>query len=156
MKNQSVSKNDVALLMIRGIVGVVFLFHGSQKLFGAFDGPGIAGMAGFNESLGIPFPVLSAWLASLTEFAGGAALLTGVGQRLISVPLAFTMLVASFVAHGGAFSAQAGGMEYPLTLTIIVAALGIAGPGSLTVLNALANRAKSSTVSTTQAHPATR
>ena len=32
---------DVSLLLVRVIVGVIFAAHGSQKLFGAFDGPGL-------------------------------------------------------------------------------------------------------------------
>ena len=44
-------------------------------------------------------------------------LLTGFAFRPVLVPLTFTMLVAAFVGHAGkGFSAQAGGMEYPLTL----------------------------------------
>src|SRR5262249_28400331 len=35
---------DVALLVVRVIVGIIFAAHGAQKLFGAFGGPGLAAM----------------------------------------------------------------------------------------------------------------
>lgn len=121
---------DVGLFLMRAMLGVVFLFHGAQKLFGWFGGYGLEATAGFMESLGLPLPFASAFLAAATELVGGLALITGVGQRLLSIPLTFTMLVAAFTAHTG-FSAQAGGMEYPLTLALFSAGLGLVGPGRL-------------------------
>ncbi|MEO0649780.1 MAG: DoxX family protein [Planctomycetota bacterium] len=121
---------DLALLALRLMLGWTFFFHGSQKLFGLFGGYGIEGTAGWMESIGIPFPTVSVVLAGSTELLGGLALATGLGQRLIAAPLAFTMLVAAFTAHSG-FDATQGGMEYPLTMAVVVAALGLLGPGRL-------------------------
>ncbi|MCZ6836581.1 MAG: DoxX family protein [Planctomycetota bacterium] len=121
--------NDTALLLIRIMLGVVFVFHGSQKLFGAFGGPGIEGFSGFLESLEVPMPLFSAWLASLAEFVGGLSLLLGLGVRLLAIPLVFTMGVAIFKTSGDAFDLQKGGMEYPLTLAVITLALALAGAG---------------------------
>ncbi len=120
---------DAGLLALRLMLAAVFLFHGSQKVFGAFGGPGIDGFAGFLGTLGVPFPYLNAWAASLSELVGGLALATGLGFRALLLPLTFTMLVASVTAHGGAFSAQAGGMEYPLTLAVASFALFLTGSG---------------------------
>jgi len=127
-----VTRSDVALLAMRVMVGIVFVFHGAQKLFGLFGGYGITGTAGWMASIGIPLPEVSATLAGAAEFFGGLALLSGFGQRLLSIPLTFTMLVAAFTAHSG-FSATSGGMEYPLTLAVIVAGLGLLGPGRLAI-----------------------
>ena len=121
--------NDTALLLIRIMLGVVFVFHGSQKLFGAFGGSGIEGFSGFLESLEVPMPLVSAWLASLAEFVGGLSLLLGLGVRLLAIPLVFTMAVAIIKTSGGAFDLMKGGMEYPLTLAVITVALGLAGAG---------------------------
>ncbi len=123
---------SVALFAIRAMLAVVFIFHGAQKLFGAFDGPGIQGMAAYNETLGIPLPTLSAYMAGATEFLGGIVLLLGTGTRVAAIPMVFTMLVASFVAHSG-FDIQKGGMEYSLTLAVVLAGLAIGGPGEWTV-----------------------
>jgi putative oxidoreductase len=129
MTSQSFSsRKDLALLAMRVIVGIVFVFHGSQKLFGLFGGYGISGTAGWMESIGIPMPTVSATLAGATEFLGGLAFITGFFQPLLALPLAFTMLVASFTAHSG-FDSAKGGMEYPLTLAIVALGLGALGPG---------------------------
>lgn len=124
---------DIGLLLIRALPGVVFMFHGAQKLFGAFGGPGIEGFAGWLASMHVPAPALNAWAAALTEFGGGVALLLGLGVRIVGLPLVVTMLVASFMVHGGAFSAQNNGMEYPLTLAFIAAGLAFTGAGRISV-----------------------
>jgi putative oxidoreductase len=125
-------RSDLALLALRLMAGSVFVFHGSQKLLGLFGGHGIAGTAGWMESLGIPFPTLSASLAGGAELLGGLALLTGLFARAASVPLLFTMLVGALTAHTG-FDAAQGGMEFPLVLAAIALAIGLAGPGRLSV-----------------------
>lgn len=127
-----VQRLDLALLLLRLPLAAVFLFHGSQKLFGLFGGYGLEGTAGFMESLGLPAGTLMAALAGGTELLGGLALLTGLGLRLLSLPLTFTMLVAALLAHSG-FDAAQGGMEYPLVLAAAVAALGLTGPGRLSL-----------------------
>lgn len=128
---RSHAAQDLGLLFTRSMVGIVFAFHGSQKLFGWFEGPGISGAAGFFEQLGIPLPTVSAVMAGGTEFLGGLALLLGVGARLASVPLVFTMLVAIVTAHPDAFAASKNGMEYPLTLAFVTAGIGLLGPGRI-------------------------
>ena len=115
------------------VLAAVFVFHGSQKLFGWFGGYGIEGTAGFMQTIGIPFPTLSALLAGVTEFAGGIVLLLGTGTRIAAIPMAFTMLVAIATVHRGGFNAQSGGMEYPLTLGVVLLALALMGPGHFTV-----------------------
>ncbi len=124
---------DVGLLLIRLLPGVVFVFHGSQKVFGAFGGGGMEGFTGFLASMNVPAPALNAWAAALTELVGGAALIVGLATRIVGVPLTVTMLVASFMVHGGAFSAQDNGMEYPLTLAFIAAGLVFTGAGRISV-----------------------
>ncbi len=135
---------DAGRLLLRLSLATVFLFHGAQKLFGLFGGYGIAGTAQFMESIGLPFPSLSATLAGGAEFFGGLAFLTGVGLRVLGVPLTITMLVAAFSLRQS-FDVQAGGMEYPLTLALASAALVLMGPGSFRLrLGSAANSASDS------------
>ena len=124
---------DLSLLLLRAVTGLVFAFHGSQKLFGAFGGPGIEGFAGWLGSMSFPFPTLNAYLAGGTEFFGGLALILGLGTRFVSLPLAFTMVVAILSVHSGAFSAQANGLEYPLTLGVVSLSLVFSGGGRLSL-----------------------
>ncbi len=119
---------NAGLFLTRVMLAVVFVFHGSQKLFGLFGGHGIEGTAGFFEQIGMPFPTASVVLAGGTELLGGLALALGLFARPAALGLAATMFVAAFSAHTG-FGSQDGGMEYPLTLAVLALALALSGPG---------------------------
>ena len=115
---------NLGLLLMRIMLAVVFIYHGQSKVFGGIDG-----FTGYLGQMGVPLPAVSAWLASLSELLGGIILLTGIGFRFTLWPVVFTMLVAAFAAHGGTFNVQNGGMEYPLTLAVMVAGLALVGAG---------------------------
>lgn len=120
---------DCGLLVLRVMIALVGVFHGSQKLFGAFDGPGLSGFAGYLQTLNVPAPQANALMAASAEFFGGLFVGLGLLTRIAALPFFFTMLVAGFTAHAGKFSSQAGGMEYPLTLAAILLALMLSGAG---------------------------
>ena len=125
---------DAGLLLIRLILAAVFIYHGGQKLFGWFDGFGLHATAGFLAGLYIPYPLVAAILSGSTEFFGGVILLVGTGTRLAAVPMAFNMAVACLTVHlHKGFGAQAGGMEYPLTLGVVLVAMILLGPGRITL-----------------------
>ena len=106
-------------LVLRVMVGVVFVFHGGQKLFGAFGGPGIVGFTGYLQSLGLPLPEVNAYLASGAEFFCGLALILGVWVRLAAIPLIITMIVAiASVTGKNGFSIVNSGYEYNLVLIV--------------------------------------
>ncbi len=123
---EPLSKN-LSLLILRCMAGLIFALHGYDKIFGE---SGVSGFAGYVESLGIPFPLFGAWLAALSEFIGGLALITGVGARLMSITLIFTMLTAALVAHPGEFP---GKMEFPLLLAATALVIGLMGPGKYAI-----------------------
>jgi uncharacterized membrane protein YphA (DoxX/SURF4 family) len=89
------------LLLLRAVVGLVFVVHGGQKLFGF----GLAGTAGFLGSLGIPLPTIAAAGLIAAELLGGLALLLGAWTRIAALLLAADMLVAMLTVHlrGGFF-----------------------------------------------------
>ena len=155
MKNinsQNSFTHDGALLLLRGIAGAVFVYHGAQKLFGGLDG-----FAGYLSSLGIPFPQANAVLAASTEFFGGLALLAGIRVGIIAVPLVITMLVACFAHRTGGFAAANGGLEYPLTLAFVITSIGLLGAGRFTLGNLVATlRVKSEPLDLSQREPALR
>jgi uncharacterized membrane protein YphA (DoxX/SURF4 family) len=88
---------DWALLALRLVLGVIFVFHGYGKLWGA---PGIEAFTGMIDKIGFPAPALFAYLAALTEFIGGLALLAGIGTTVASGLLVIVMLVAILAVHG--------------------------------------------------------
>ena len=124
---------DLGLLFIRLVIATVFIYHGGQKLFGLFGGYGFTATAQWMGSIGIPFPTINAALAGGTEFFGGLLLGLGVFTRLVAIPMVFTMVVAITTVHWGKFGAGDGGMEYPLTLGIVLFSLILLGGGKYTV-----------------------
>ena len=122
---------DAALLVLRVGIGLVFAAHGAQKLFGWWNGPGMAGWQGAMEHMGYrPAPVF-ATVSALVEFVGGLLLAIG-----FLTPFAAAVLIAQAVVIVGAahwrngFFSTAGGFEFPLTLGIGAAAILLAGPGA--------------------------
>ena len=69
---------DTGLLIGRVVFGLLMAAHGSQKLFGWFGGYGLAGTAGFFDSLGFRPGRFFTVLASLGELVGGV--LIGITQ----------------------------------------------------------------------------
>ena len=90
---------DYAPFVLRLGLGIVFLYHGSQKLFGLFGGPGLTAFSGFIGHLGLHPPMLWAVLAAVAEFLGGLFVLLGFMTRYAAGGLVCVMLVAVVTAH---------------------------------------------------------
>jgi len=84
-------------LAVRIYLAPIFWMAGSNK-FSSMDST-IEWFGNPDWGLGLPFPELMAWAATLTEATGAILLLTGLGVRWISIPLMITMLVAMFSVH---------------------------------------------------------
>ena len=128
----------LGLLIIRVIAGLTMAAHGSQKLFGWFDGPGRPGTAGMMDNLGYRSPAIMASLAGLAEFAGGLGLALGFLTPFAALAIVVVMLNATIAVHlKNGFWNTKGGYEFPLLM--ISAAIGIAatGPGDASLDNAL-------------------
>ena len=128
-------------LALRLPIGIIFVAHGAQKLFGAFGGYGLEGTGQFMASLGLTPGYLMALLAGSAEFFGGLALLFGVLVRPAAAALAFAMVVAIFSVHfeKGLFLAN-NGYEFGLALLAASVSLLIVGAGRLSVDAALTAR----------------
>jgi putative oxidoreductase len=128
---------DLALLVLRVVVGLLFVGHGAQKLFGSFGGHGLEGTGGFFENLGLKPGKVHAFNAGAAEFFGGALLALGLLTPVAAVLLIGTMTVAIATVHfsKGIWSTD-GGYEYNLVLIAAAAALAGTGPGSWSLDNA--------------------
>lgn len=128
---------DLSLLVFRIAVGIVFLAHGYNHIFG---GGKIAGTTRWFASLGMRPAVVHAWLASLTELGCGALLVLGLATPLGCAGVVGTMLVAWITNHrkNGFFIFRPGeGYEYVMTLTFAGIALAGLGAGEWSLDNAL-------------------
>jgi putative oxidoreductase len=124
---------SAALLVLRAVLFVVMAFHGTQKLFGWFDGGGLDRAENFFRSQGFRPPRLMGLVAGITETAG--AVLIGLG---VLTPLGVLMLggtlvnvLALHVKNG--LDGRRHGCEFELTLLAAVVAVGLAGPGALSL-----------------------
>lgn len=128
---------DLALLLVR-LIGLGFAAHGAQKLFGWFGGYGLAGTAGFFESLGFRPGRLFAGAAGLSELTGGILIALGLFGPVGPMLVVSVMVVAILTVHAPkGFFITDGGMELNLTYIAIAMLLALAGPGAYSLDAAL-------------------
>lgn len=121
---------NAALLIVRLIAGLGFAAHGTQKLFGWFEGGGISGTGAFFESIGFRPGSRFAVAAGLGEFLGGVLLAFGLGGPIGPALMIAVMLVAILTVHKGhGFFTQNGGAELPLMYIAVALTVAVAGPG---------------------------
>ncbi len=124
----------LAVLILRLFLGFAFMMHGSQKVLGAFGGPGIAGVAGMLTKLGLEPAQILAWVLSVTEFVGGICLVLGFLTRFWAAGLVIDMGVAIAKVHmPNGFFASKNGFELPLAFGVMALVILLTGPGSLSV-----------------------
>src|SRR3954469_21099717 len=129
---------DLALFVLRVVVGGLFAAHGAQKLFGSLGGHGIAGTGQFFESLGLQPGERHARLAGLGEFGGGLLLILGLLTPLGAAALIGVMTVAILTVHAPkGWQATEGGYEYNVVLGAVAFALAAAGPGAWSIDHAI-------------------
>ena len=86
-------------LLARAVIGGLFIGHGTQKLFGWFDGPGIDGATKMMDSLELRPARRNALAASVSETAGGAMLAAGFLTPVAATALIGTMITAIRTVH---------------------------------------------------------
>lgn len=108
------------VLVIRILFGLLFLSHGYTKLMLH------ASMADlFADPIGLG-SIISFWMVVFAEVVCSFALIFGILQRVVLIPMIITMAVAFFVVHGGdAFAAR----ELSFVYLIVFIILYITGPG---------------------------
>ncbi len=118
---------DYGIALLRISFGVMLFAHGFVLKFMTF---GLAGTAGFFESIG--FPGWTAYAVFFAETFGGLALIAGIGTRWISLAILPVLLGALWVhiGNGWVFSAEGGGWEFPLYLVVLAIAQFLLGAGA--------------------------
>lgn len=128
---------NLGLLVLRVVVGVLFMGHGAQKLFGVLGGGGIEGTAAFFEKTGLRPGWLHAWAAGLAEFGGGLLLALGLGAPFAAAALIGVMTAAIITVHfaNGLWVGE-NGFEYNLVMIAAVFAVAAVGAGAWSLDNA--------------------
>jgi putative oxidoreductase len=121
-------------LLARVIIGLLFVGHGTQKLFGWFGGGGIEGTGQGFESLGLRPGGRNAVAAGAAEAGGGLLFALGFATPAAAAALCSVMITAIKTVHWekGIWS-SAGGYEYNLVLLVTVFGLTENGPGPWSV-----------------------
>ena len=144
---------SLGLLVLRVVIGGLFVIHGYPKLFGgpgksaglsettkatlgqpfvdSLENGGIAATTGFMQHINVPNPKGAAWAVTLAEFAGGLALILGFKTRPAAVAMAFSQVVAINKVHAN--QGLVGGYELNVALIGATTALAISGPGKLSL-----------------------
>ncbi|MBC3617311.1 DoxX family protein [Vibrio metschnikovii] len=135
------SKSGYSTLALRIPIGIIFMAHGAQKLFGWFGGYGLEGTGQWMASIGLGPGMLMAFLAGSGEFFGGLAILLGILTRPAAAVLSITMLVAIFTVHfeHGLFMSN-GGYEFALALLAASVSLMMSGAGKLSIDQIISQR----------------
>jgi putative oxidoreductase len=132
-------------MLARLALGIVIFPHGAQKLLGWFGGPGIDGALGFYAGLGIP--AFLGWLAIVTEFFGGIALIVGYVGRVAAFAIAVDMLAAVITTSWqfGFFmnwtgQQQGEGFEFHILAVTLALIVLVRGSGALSIDRVLSTR----------------
>ena len=122
---------DTGLLVLRVILGVLFIGHGAQKLFGWFGGPGLKGTTGWLGSMGLRPARFWALLGAFAEFGGGLLFLLGFLNPLGALGISAVMLTVIITVHWHkGFWNSNGGIEFPLVNLAIALGIALIGPGT--------------------------
>lgn len=119
---------SVALLLLRLVMGVAFMFHGWGKIHNPMGWMGPAA----------PVPAVFQALAAVAEFGGGMGLIVGLLTRLAALGITCNMTVALamvHIPHGDPFVSAKGGPSFELAAIYLACALlfVVLGPGRLSL-----------------------
>ncbi|WP_226366207.1 DoxX family protein [Pseudonocardia sp. ICBG162] len=130
--------SDIALLLVRVLVGVVLVAHGLQKLSG-----GVGGVASSFAGMGIPLPTVSALFVIVAELGGGLLLLAGAATTVAGLAVVVAMAGAFLFAHAGLNPfVDSGGWELVGVIAAGGLALAAVGPGRFSVDALVAGRGR--------------
>jgi putative oxidoreductase len=136
----------IGTMAVRGVVGPLFVGHGTQKLFGWFDGHGLEATAGGFESMGLRPGRRHAVAAGTAEALGGALVTLGALTPLAATMITGTMVTAIRKVHASSGPwVTSGGWEYNATVIATMALLTETGPGKPSIDAVAFPRLKGST-----------
>jgi putative oxidoreductase len=126
---------DLGLLVLRAALGAVLISHGLQKAFGWWGGDGLEGFRATLTEAGYQHAGLLTYLGAGAQIAAGVLLVLGLFTPLAAAGALALLVNGVLIAaetqrrEGALFLFGPGGLEGPLVLTALAAAIVLAGPG---------------------------
>lgn len=125
---------SLGLLILRVFLGGMMMAHGSQKVFGAFEGPGLEGFTETTRKLNLEPAEILGPVGAYSEFLGGLSILLGFFTPAGAIAVINTMAVAIWKVHAkNGFWATKRGYEFNGLIIAASAALLLTGPGKVSV-----------------------
>lgn len=126
---------EIALLVIRVVLGTLFFVHGTQKLWGWFRGEGPERAGEYFTRVGFPRGRTLARLVGAAESVAGLALVAGLLTPLPSAVIVAFMINAILAAHRAKSPlwVRRGGAAYPAALAAAALLVAFFGPGAYAV-----------------------
>jgi putative oxidoreductase len=128
---------ECALVAVRVVLAWVFVYHGSRRLFGWFDGPGVHQSALYFATTAHLHPgTFFAVVGGIIEFFGGIALAVGLLSRLAGAAIFVDMVMAIITvtwANGINATGTKSGYELNLALGALALVVAVFGAGRLSI-----------------------
>ena len=122
-------ESNLALLLVRTVVGVTLALHGVQKIRGGLDG-----VARWFDGMGMRPGWMHARFAAFGEIAAGLCLATGLLTTFAALGFVGLMSVAGWTDHRGkGFFIIKQGWEYVMVLAVVAVTIAMLGPGEWSV-----------------------
>jgi putative oxidoreductase len=140
--------NDLGMLVLRVVVGIIFIVHGAGDIFEA----GVSTNVENYRDAGIPLPELAAPFAAYVQFLGGLVLIAGLFSRLVALGMVVVMAGALIFVHVGEqipIGQDGSGSGFALIMGAASLALVLTGPGRLSLDHLIATRVAGTHAATT-------
>src|SRR5712671_1883535 len=122
---------DTGLLILRVVLGLTMAAHGYNKFFGK---GGLAGTAGWFDSMGMKPGMFHARIAATTEMSAGLGLAAGLLTPIPAAGFVSLMLVAAWTVHrANGFFIVKEGWEYNLVLAVSAVVIATLGAGKFSL-----------------------
>ncbi len=119
---------DLSPLLFRLLLAYSFYEPAKLKL------EDVSAVTAWFTDMGLPAPLLQAWLITIIECLGVILLTLGLGTRIIAIPLIIAMVVAIKTVHWeNGFAAGDNGYEIPFYYIIMLFSLLFTGGGKISV-----------------------
>jgi putative oxidoreductase len=123
---------DAAALVLRIVVGTIFLAQGWRKVIGPPDVPhGRGPLQAMIASRGFPYPAQLALMVGSSELICGALVFVGLVTRLATIPLAITLIMA--IVRFKWSAGFIGGWDWPWSVLGATVAIAILGAGAVSI-----------------------